>query len=207
MASAAKIKRGGEGGERRLDLQEAGAHDQDRQDHHREREPGQPRRPRRQLRHRHVEQRASRHGLSSARHFSSSPRAAAEAALAEGIEAGRGGSNNAAFRNCFQSGNLPQRVLNAASISVAPARTLTRRSRWRRVRRFAYFWRDLRLVYVLLVWAAFATALFVYFDSGVTFHGTAARPRRRRRAGGRATTRSIPARSSSCRAPATTAGR
>ncbi len=40
----------------------------------------------------------------------------------------------------------------------------------------SYLWRDLRLVYVLLVWAAFATALIVFFDSGVTFHGTAARP-------------------------------
>ena len=36
-----------------------------------------------------------------------------------------------------------------------------------------WLWRDIRMVYVLLVWAAFATGLFFYFDSGVTFRGVA----------------------------------
>jgi hypothetical protein len=31
-----------------------------------------------------------------------------------------------------------------------------------------WLWRDIRLVYVLLVWAAFATGLFVYFDGSIT---------------------------------------
>ena len=29
------------------------------------------------------------------------------------------------------------------------------------------FWRDMRLVFVLLVWAAFGTGLFAYFDSSI----------------------------------------
>jgi len=36
-----------------------------------------------------------------------------------------------------------------------------------------WFWRDIRMVYVLLVWAAFGTGLFFYFDSGISFHGAA----------------------------------
>ena len=35
------------------------------------------------------------------------------------------------------------------------------------------FWRDIRVVYVLLVWAAFTTGLFVYFDSSITLHRVA----------------------------------
>lgn len=30
-----------------------------------------------------------------------------------------------------------------------------------------WFWRDVRLVFVLLVWAAFGTGLFAYFDGGI----------------------------------------
>ncbi len=40
----------------------------------------------------------------------------------------------------------------------------------------SYLWRDVRLVYVLLIWAAFAAALFAFFESSVTFHGAAVRP-------------------------------
>lgn len=40
-----------------------------------------------------------------------------------------------------------------------------------------WFWRDIRMVYVLLVWAAFATGLFFYFDSGIAFRaGASAKP-------------------------------
>jgi hypothetical protein len=34
-------------------------------------------------------------------------------------------------------------------------------------------WRDTRVVYVLLVWAAFTTGLFVYFDGRITPHQAA----------------------------------
>jgi hypothetical protein len=30
-----------------------------------------------------------------------------------------------------------------------------------------WFWRDMRLVFVLLVWAAFGTGLFAYFDGSI----------------------------------------
>jgi hypothetical protein len=40
----------------------------------------------------------------------------------------------------------------------------------------SYLRRDLRLVYVLFVWAAFATALILFLDGGASFHGGAARP-------------------------------
>lgn len=33
--------------------------------------------------------------------------------------------------------------------------------------------RDIRLVYVLLVWVAFTVGLFIYFDNGITFHAAA----------------------------------
>jgi hypothetical protein len=35
------------------------------------------------------------------------------------------------------------------------------------------FWRDIRVVYVLLVWAAFTTGLFVYFDGRIALHSPA----------------------------------
>jgi hypothetical protein len=34
-------------------------------------------------------------------------------------------------------------------------------------------WREVRLASVLLVWAAFGTSLFVYFDSGIILHRAA----------------------------------
>lgn len=40
-----------------------------------------------------------------------------------------------------------------------------------------WFWRDLRLVYWLLVWVAFASSLAVYFHGGVTlWHATPVAP-------------------------------
>ena len=36
-----------------------------------------------------------------------------------------------------------------------------------------WLWRDIRLVYVLLVWAAFACSLFAYFNGGITLHRNA----------------------------------
>jgi len=39
-----------------------------------------------------------------------------------------------------------------------------------------WFWRDVRLVYVLLVWAVFSAGLFVYFDGIITLHREASAP-------------------------------
>jgi hypothetical protein len=36
-----------------------------------------------------------------------------------------------------------------------------------------WLWRDLRLVYVLLVWTAFASSLFIYFNGGITLRRAA----------------------------------
>ena len=36
-----------------------------------------------------------------------------------------------------------------------------------------HFWRDMRLVYVLLAWVALAIALFLYFDKSITFRDAA----------------------------------
>jgi hypothetical protein len=39
-----------------------------------------------------------------------------------------------------------------------------------------WLWRDLRLLYVLLVWAAFGSSLFYFFNGEILFHGSAAVP-------------------------------
>lgn len=39
-----------------------------------------------------------------------------------------------------------------------------------------WLWRDLRLVYVLLVWAAFGLSLFYFFNGGIMLHGAAPPP-------------------------------
>ena len=39
-----------------------------------------------------------------------------------------------------------------------------------------WLWRDLRLVYVLLVWAAFSSSLFYFFNGGIPLWGAAAVP-------------------------------
>ena len=36
-----------------------------------------------------------------------------------------------------------------------------------------WLWRDMRLLYVLLVWAAFASSLFYFFNGGMMFQDTA----------------------------------
>jgi len=39
-----------------------------------------------------------------------------------------------------------------------------------------WLWRDLRLLYVLLVWAAFGSSLFYFFNGGIMFQGAASVP-------------------------------
>jgi hypothetical protein len=39
-----------------------------------------------------------------------------------------------------------------------------------------WLWRDLRLVYVLLVWAAFSSSLFYFFNGGIMLRGAAPVP-------------------------------
>jgi hypothetical protein len=41
------------------------------------------------------------------------------------------------------------------------------------VHKVYWLWRDLRLLYVLLVWAAFGASLFYVFDKRIVFRGTA----------------------------------
>ncbi len=39
-----------------------------------------------------------------------------------------------------------------------------------------WLWRDLRLLYVLLVWVAFGCSLFYFFNGGIMFQGAAIMP-------------------------------